>query len=1193
MRIIFTLLFSCFGFLAFGQDSVKPVDLVESQLRAGDLFEPAAPFSVAAQKSNMVTELDGSIVDYAVLDVNMKELGSLAKKAPSSLTLSLPALSGSDPLELDLVKVDLFSSDFEVTLASTDSPADVEHGTHYRGMINGDVHSVVAISVYKGEIMGLITSPAGNFVLGKLEGGAWDGEHILYDDKSVFHEEAFECGVLDDGISYKKKDLEWDENRAPGDCIRIYIEVDNDIYNNKGGAAGTTNYITGLMNQVITLYANENIPSVMSQLVLWDVTSPYSSTSSSGMLSDFQANTSSINGDLGQLFSYQASGGIAAGFSGICNPNVDNSLCFSSINSSYAVVPTYSWSVMVATHELGHLWGSRHTHACVWNGNNTAIDGCAGQTEGGCALPGYPSEGGTIMSYCHLQSVGINLSLGFGPQPGNVIRNSVDNATCTSSCGPPSCEDGIQNQDETGVDCGGSTCPACPTCSDGIQNGEELGVDCGGPDCAPCPCNGQDVTLTIVLDNYPSETTWTITSGGLTYASGGPYSGAGSTVVEVNCLNDGCYDFTIFDSFGDGICCAYGNGSYLLEDASGNTLASGGAFGSSETTNFCLSSTPSLSVSITDETNVSCNGGSDGSATAAATDGTAPYSYSWSNGGSGATISGLGAGSYTVTATDDDGNTATATATITEPSALSVSANGTDASCTGANDGSASASASGGTSPYSYSWSNGGNGSSISGLSAGTYSVTATDGNGCTATDAVTIGEETPGTSCDDGDACTVNDVLDANCNCAGTFQDSDGDGVCDADDACPGFDDNVDTDGDGIPDGCDDTNCLPVIDNFPTDPLQHSGSGASSVMLAYSSIHEDVSFTIAGLDAQQNGNPNNRYIEVATVSYDDGSGNSTVVGTYSGASGSTGSVSISGSVVSVTVSLADGYDGNAPGTLSINLGDVSSCDTGAGCPDDDGDGVCNAADVCPGFDDNIDTDGDGIPDGCDSSNCTEVLDDFPSNPLTHSGSGSSSTTLTYASAREDVSFTINGLDAVTNGNPNNRYIEEAVVSYDDGSGSTVVATFSGANSSSANVSIPGNVESVTVTLQDGYDGNAPGTLSINFSQVASCVSGSGIMPPSEPPSSKDFWAPVVSELYLFPNPVSLELNVQFELLAKAEIQLVITDVNGRILQLNKMQLDQGKQETQLDVSQLPEGLYLLHLQSKEQQSTSKFIIMR
>ena len=55
---------------------------------------------------------------------------------------------------------------------------------------------------------------------------------------------------------------------------------------------------------------------------------------------------------------------------------------------------------------------------------------------------------------------------------------------------PPTCNDGIQNGDETGVDCGGSCSPCTtnPTCNDGIQNGDETGVDCGGS-CAPCQTN--------------------------------------------------------------------------------------------------------------------------------------------------------------------------------------------------------------------------------------------------------------------------------------------------------------------------------------------------------------------------------------------------------------------------------------------------------------------------------------------------------------------------------------------------------------------------------------------------------------------------------------------------------------------------------------------------------------------------------
>ena len=75
------------------------------------------------------------------------------------------------------------------------------------------------------------------------------------------------------------------------------------------------------------------------------------------------------------------------------------------------------------------------------------------------------------------------------------------------------------------------------------------------------------------------------------------------------------------------------------------------------------------------------------------------------------------------------------------------------------------------------------------------YSVAIGEGNvGCTQT----------GQACDDGDSCTTDDVFNGNCDCVGTFQDSDGDGVCNAQDECPGFDDNEDENNNGVPDGCD-----------------------------------------------------------------------------------------------------------------------------------------------------------------------------------------------------------------------------------------------------------------------------------------------------------------------------------------------------------------------------------------------------
>ena len=161
--------------------------------------------------------------------------------------------------------------------------------------------------------------------------------------------------------------------------------------------------------------------------------------------------------------------------------------------------------------------------------------------------------------------------------------------------------------------CGGGGSGA--TCSDGIQNGSETGVDCGGS-CAACPssCSGTEVTISITFDNYPEETSWSITnSGGSTVASGGTYASQadGSTLTITECLSSGCYDFTINDAYGDGICCSYGNGSYSVTGG-GSSLASGGSFTSSETTNFCVGGSPAPTctdgIQNGTETGVDCGG---------------------------------------------------------------------------------------------------------------------------------------------------------------------------------------------------------------------------------------------------------------------------------------------------------------------------------------------------------------------------------------------------------------------------------------------------------------------------------------------------------------------------------------------------------------------------------------------------------
>ncbi|WP_020538535.1 zinc-dependent metalloprotease [Lewinella cohaerens] len=573
--------------LAFGQGAVA--EQVTKAVVKNDISE----YSLVTATDQDLKDLDipaDVLTEGLIVSLDREAIRNLQQERPEVLSLTFPLPDQGDVV-VTLIPNKVLSDGFVLTTSSGRS-VDYTPGLYYAGILNGDPTAVVALSVFDNELHGLISTEYGNYVIGIVE-GAPNSEHLIYNDRYFLQPQDLDCATPDDGEAYSPSDLEYSESRAVGDCIQVYIEIDDDIVTNKGGVVGATNYVTGVFNETITLYANESLEMGISEIKAWDTPAPYSGSSSSAMLSSYQSNTGSFNGDLSHLVSYQASGGIAAGFAGICNSNVDNSKCFSSIDASYSTVPTYSFTVMVVTHEMGHLIGSRHTHACVWNGNSTAIDGCAGGTEGSCSLPGSPSSGGTIMSYCHL-TTGIDFTQGFGPQPGNVIRNTVANASCLSaSCGV-----------------------AGPTCSDGIQNGDETGVDCGGSNCAPCagPCNDNAVTVTITLDNYPEETSWTITNaGGSVVASGGTYGSEpdGSTVVENLCLVDGCYDFNIFDSYGDGICCSYGNGSYTVT-SSGGTEASGGSFGSSETTNFCLGSGPAPTctdgIQNGNETGVDCGG---------------------------------------------------------------------------------------------------------------------------------------------------------------------------------------------------------------------------------------------------------------------------------------------------------------------------------------------------------------------------------------------------------------------------------------------------------------------------------------------------------------------------------------------------------------------------------------------------------
>lgn len=116
------------------------------------------------------------------------------------------------------------------------------------------------------------------------------------------------------------------------------------------------------------------------------------------------------------------------------------------------------------------------------------------------------------------------------------------------------------------------------------------------------PCSGSGTTtgcftpsytVEITTDDYGFETSWEIVDqgSGAVVASGNSYANNTSYSIPV-CIPNGCYDFIIYDSFGDGICCTYGSGSYQVLDFSGVPVASGASFAFSETTDISCVALP-------------------------------------------------------------------------------------------------------------------------------------------------------------------------------------------------------------------------------------------------------------------------------------------------------------------------------------------------------------------------------------------------------------------------------------------------------------------------------------------------------------------------------------------------------------------------------------------------------------------------
>ena len=398
------------------------------------------------------------------LTIDYTQVAGFMLQKNTGINLVVPGIGGGT-YTIDLARYDFVSNSFQVLARGADgkdNPVAYTPGLYYRGVVEGIPGSVAAFSFFNNEVYGVFSIPGeGNYTLvpNTMVGKYYDynTHYILYNDHDLkIKAQGPGCATdqLPDLHAAERTTSTLVGNDVYTNCteVRVLEFADYDTYHSKGNSTTTvTNYLTALFNNQSTLYRNESIGIVL-QKVLIDSTTDIYETGIADLSSDFLdtfgkqiQNTykTTYGCDMAVCFStkYGDMGGVAwiqelcanyyaaqfAGAYAFCN--IDNS----------AVVnfPTFSWDVEVSTHEMGHVLGSPHTHRCCWNPpgtGTTAIDGCY-TLEGSCAMPvpQYPVGGGTIMSYCHLTSDGINFSNGFGPQPGDTVRYYIAHkfsATC-------------------------------------------------------------------------------------------------------------------------------------------------------------------------------------------------------------------------------------------------------------------------------------------------------------------------------------------------------------------------------------------------------------------------------------------------------------------------------------------------------------------------------------------------------------------------------------------------------------------------------------------------------------------------------------------------------------------------------------------------------------------------------------------
>ena len=437
--------------------------LVTDRLSRGETFTTIPIFRFLANK-----QLTGRGT-YQELQLDNNFRSQVMAQRPATLQLNIP-VSSTETITCLLVKASLGNVVF--TENNTKEIPNVKMPVTYRGIISGEQGKNNVILTVNDDYISLITT-ANNRTIQITQADSSNRQtYRLYNSQQVqFPSTALDCGTNDMavGSSINGIPVNGTVNRTEtvqDKCVYVFVDCFDSLYQHfSSNSQQTINYVYELYNLVATGYVNDSINIQVAGINVWTTMDPYRQDSSKPALADlgdyWQDN---FWGNICVGLDYgNGRGGLA--WIGQVKATTTNScpqynstyhsgafayadLNFNGNIQNFPVGPNATQGqVLVTMHEMGHQLGSHHTHWCGWQLTPTivgAIDSCTSVENGPCVNVGMtpPPGGGTIMSYCHLLAGSfVNYNNGFGPLPGNTIRNLVANTPCIPSC--LACLDGM------------------------------------------------------------------------------------------------------------------------------------------------------------------------------------------------------------------------------------------------------------------------------------------------------------------------------------------------------------------------------------------------------------------------------------------------------------------------------------------------------------------------------------------------------------------------------------------------------------------------------------------------------------------------------------------------------------------------------------------------------------------------------